>query len=300
VTKERLVPGGRAAIASAKNGQVYGSIAVEDVYPFCKNDYAWKVYGTTDPQHPGVQRLAKAGNFLVGGAIDLYQRPQSRVSRLHLTPRQVRDIFSALGWARVVGIHTRNAAHRAHEFLMLQAMEKFGCDGLLIHPTSGRKKSGDFQARVLIESYELLLEKYLPINRVVLGVFSTFSRYAGPREAVFTALCRKNYGCSHFIVGWDHAGYADLYHPFAAQEIFSQFDDLGIVPIFFGEVGYSPRLQTYVERSATNTEELQQISGTQAKNMLKQQRLPPAWFMRPEISKMIIGSIARGEAVFVP
>ena len=299
-TKQQLSPGGKALIASAHNGKIYGSIAVEDIYPFCKNDYASRVYGTTDPNHPGMQRLERAGDYLVGGAIELYHRPQSRVSRLHLTPRQVREVFSALGWAKVVGIHTRNVAHRAHEYLMLHAMEKYGCDGLLIHPASGKKKSGDFQAKVIVDSYELLLEKYLPINRVVLGVFSTFSRYAGPREAVFTALCRKNYGCSHFIVGWDHAGYNDLYHPFAAQEIFSQFADLGIEPIFFGEVGYSQRLQTYLERTGAVSEELKQISGTQSIKMLMQKKLPPDWFMRPEIAQMIIATMERGEAVFVP
>ncbi len=299
-TKQQLVPGIRALIASARNGKIYGSIAVEDVYPFCRNDYARKVYGTTDPGHPGVQRLERAGDFLVGGPIELFHRPQSRVSRLHLTPRQVREVFSALGWAKVVGIHTRNVAHRAHEYLMLRAMEQHGCDGLLIHPVSGKKKSGDFQAKVIVDSFEMLSEKFLPINRVVLGVFSTYSRYAGPREAVFTALCRKNYGCSHFIVGWDHAGYADLYHPFAAQEIFSQFDDLGIEPVFYGEVGYSPHLQSYLERTRSVTEELKQISGTQAKQLLMQKQLPPSWFMRPEIAQMIIDTMEGGEAVFVP
>ncbi|HEY5674390.1 MAG TPA: sulfate adenylyltransferase [Malonomonas sp.] len=299
-TRQQLSPGGKALIASARDGRVYGSIAVEDVYPFCKETYARKVYGTTDAGHPGVQRLERAGDYLVGGAIELYQRPQSRVSRLHLTPRQVRDIFSALGWAKVVGMHTRNVAHRAHEFLMLRALEKYGCDGLLIHPASGKKKSGDFQAKVIVDSYELLLEKYLPTNRVVLGVFSTFSRYAGPREAVFTALCRKNYGCSHFIVGWDHAGFNDLYPPFAAQEIFSQFDNLGIEPVFFNEVGYCQRLGTYLERTATVNEELKQISGSESINMLIQKKLPPDWFMRPEIARMIIATLERGEPVFVP
>ena len=298
--KQQLSPGTRAIIASMYDGETYGSIEVTEVYPFSKEEYACKVYGTTDPEHPGVQRLKQAGDYLVGGSIEVFRRPQSAVSRLHLTPRQVRDVFSALGWAKVVGIHTRNAAHRAHEYMMLRAMEQYGCDGLLIHPVSGKKKSGDFQAKVLVDSYELLLEKYLPTNRVVLGIFSTYSRYAGPREAVFTALCRKNYGCSHFVVGWDHAGYSDLYHPFAAQEIFSQFDNLGIEPIFFGEVGYSQQLQSYLERTETLAEELKQISGTQSKNMLRQKKSPPDWFMRPEISQMIIDTMERGESVFVP
>lgn len=300
VQKRQLSPGSKAAIASAQDGEIYGCIDVAEVYPFCKEDYARKVYGTTDPAHPGVKRLQRAGDYLVGGSIELLRRGRSPIARLHLTPRQVREVFSALGWTRVIGVHTRNAAHRAHEYMMLRALEQCGCDGLLIHPVSGKKKPGDFQAKVLVDSYELLLEKFLPINRVVLGVFSTYSRYAGPREAVFTALCRKNYGCSHFIVGWDHAGYGDLYHPSAAQEIFNQFDDLGIEPVFFEEVGYSQRLQTYLERSRSGTEELKQISGTLAKSMLLQKKLPPDWFMRAEISQMIIDHMKRGEAVFVP
>jgi ATP sulfurylase len=117
---------------------------------------------------------------------------------------------------------------------------------------------------------------------------------------VFTALCRKNYGCSHFVVGWDHAGYGDLYHPFAAQEIFSRFVDLGIEPVFFRQVGYSQRLQSYLERTDSISEELKQISGTQAKSMLMQKKQPPDWFMRPEVSQMILDTMERGEAVFVP
>ncbi len=300
VQKNQLPLGSKALIASMHDGEIYGSIQVAEIYPFCKEAYARQVYGTSDPQHPGIQRLQQAGEYLLGGAIEVYRRPRSRVSRLHLTPRQVRDVFSALGWVKVVGIHTRNVAHRAHEFMMLKALEECGCDGLFIHPVSGKKKSGDFQAKVLVDSYELLHEKYLPTNRAVLGIFSTYSRYAGPREAVFTALCRKNYGCSHFVVGWDHAGYSDLYPPYAAQEIFSQFDDLGIEPVFFNEVGYSQRLNTYLERQESSTEELKQISGTQAKSLLMQKKMPPDWFMRPEISQMIIDALKRGESVFVP
>lgn len=117
---------------------------------------------------------------------------------------------------------------------------------------------------------------------------------------LISALCRKNYGCSHFVVGWDHAGYSDLYHPFAAQEIFGQFDNLGIEPIFFGEVGYSQQLRSYLERTKMLTEELKQISGTQSKKMLRQKKAPPDWFMRPEISQMIIDTMESGESVFVP
>jgi ATP sulfurylase len=178
-------------------------------------------------------------------------------------------------------------------------MERSGCDGLFIHPAVGKKKKGDYTAEAIIQSYEIMMGKHYPRNRVVFGIFSTYSRYAGPREAIFTALCRKNFGCSHFIVGRDHTGVGQFYDPIASQKIFDQFDDLGIDPIFFGEIGFSKKLNRYASVEEFDRQDLLNISGTEAREMLKRNLVPPEWFMRPDISQFIIDKLSKNEDVFV-
>ncbi len=297
--KYRLKIGEEIAIGAKDDNSVYGVLELEEMYPFDKDEFAQEIYLTTDSKHPGVQNLKTCGNYLLGGKIKLLRRNHTNFSRVSLTPRQVRNIFESLGWSKIVGFHTRNVIHRSHEFIQLQAMERCGCDGLFIHPVVGKKKKGDYTAEAIIQSYEIMIEKYYPRNRVVFGVFSTYSRYAGPREAIFTALCRKNFGCSHFVVGRDHTGVGNFYDPIASQKIFNQFKDLGIEPVFFGEIGYSKELKRYTSREECGSEDLLNISGTEARKMFTQKMLPPEWFMHPEISQLILNKLSNGEEVFI-
>ncbi len=283
-------------------GDTIATMLVEDKYRLNKKDFALKVYGTNDPRHPGVSHLNTLHEHLLGGKINLIKRRPSVFKEHELTPRQVRKLFSERGWNRVVGFHTRNVIHRSHEFIQLKALEQSGCDGLFVQPVIGKKKTGDFQSTFIVRSYMKMIEDFYPKNKVVFTTLATFSRYAGPREAIFTALCRKNFGCSHFIVGRDHTGVGDFYQPRASHEIFDQFSDLGIKPIRFGKVFFSPQRGGYVhedENPGAVEETAMHISGTQARAMFKKGETPPDWFMRPEISDIILQAAKNGEDVFV-
>jgi len=292
--------GNRAALEKS-NGEIVGLIYIEDIYQWDKNLSAQKLYGTQDKKHPGVKSLLGMNPVLIGGRIELYKRSKSEFKDYQLSPKQVRRIFEEKGWMKIVGFHTRNVIHKAHEWVQLKAFEAEQCDGLFVHPVIGKKKPGDYQTKYIIKTYERMMD-YYPKNTVVLSSFSTYSRYAGPREALFTAICRQNYGCSHFIVGRDHTGVGDYYHPTASQEIFSRFPDLKIKPVFFNKVIYSGTHNNYLEQSNGNQDEKfkpLEISGTEARQMFEAQQQPPEWFMRPEISSIIIEAIKNKEEVFV-
>lgn len=284
------------------DNEVIAILHVDEKYKFDKEEMVKKLYGTDSEEHPGVRWVKSMNPILVGGKIDLIKRRKSEYKEYELTPKQVRRLFEEKGLTKVVGFHTRNVIHRSHEFIQLDAMEKENCDGLFVHPVIGKKKTGDFNAKYIIESYEQMMKHFYPKNKVVFATFSTFSRYAGPREAIFTALCRKNFGCSHFVVGRDHTGVGDFYHPKAAHEIFDKFPDLGIKAVRFDKVFFSKKLDKHVhEKDDPNHEESHKlhISGTDARKMLEKGEIPPGWFMRPEIAKKIVKAIKDGEEVFV-
>ena len=273
-----------------------GLLQVEDKFLLDKDQTSTKLFGTIDETHPGVEHVNKLNPYLLGGKVTLLKRKDSPHKEYELTPRQVRRLFDERGWAKVVGFHTRNVIHKSHEFIQLEALEKENCDGLFVHPVIGKKKPGDFNEKFIIKSYEIMAEQVYPKNKVLFSTFSTFSRYAGPREALFTALCRKNFGCSHFIVGRDHTGVGSWYHPKASHNIFDRFKEIGITPVKFDVVSYSNELKDYVHGPSEGN---LHISGTEARLMLEQEKQPPEWFMREEISQMIIEAIQRGEEVFV-
>ena len=239
---------------------------------------------------------------LLAGKIDLIKGRRSETRAYELTPKQLRRLFDERGWAKVLGFHTRNIPHRGHEFIQLKAMEDENCDGLLVQPVVGKKKPGDFKPEYIIKSYENMIGNFYPKEKVVLAAFSTFSRYAGPREALFTALCRKNFGCSHFIIGRDHTGVGTYYDPYASQRIFDDFPDLGIKIVKFNEIFYSKKLNSYVHETGQSSYEeidkLRMISGTQARAMFLRGECPPSWFMRPEISNIVLDSVKNGKQVF--
>jgi len=285
------------------HGEVMALLHLSEKFRVDLEDAAQKMYGTTSVDHPGVRMLHSCEPVLLAGQIDLIKGGQSEMRAYEQSPRQTRRLFEDRGWVKVLGFHTRNVIHRGHEFMQLKAMEDEKCDGLLLHPVIGQKKTGDFRAEYIIKSYETMIASFYPKDKVVLAAFSTFSRYAGPREALFTALCRKNFGCSHFIIGLDHTGVGNYYDPYASHRIFDKFPDLGIKIVKFDEIFYSKKLDNYIHDNGISpnheeSDKLRIISGTQARAMFLKGKRPPSWFMRPEISDIILDAVNRGEQVF--
>ncbi len=276
---------------------------LKEKFSFNTRVLAQRLYGTTSDKHPGVRQVKSLKPVFLAGPIDLIERRPSETAFLELTPRQTRRFFEERGWSRVVGFHTRNVIHRSHEFIQLEALRRFFADGLFVHPVVGEKKPGDFKAQYIVKSYDLMMQRFYPRNRVLFSTWASYSRYAGPREALFTALVRQNYGCSHFIIGRDHTGVGNFYAPTAAHAIFDRFPELGIRPVRFGRVFYSTRLKKHVHEkddpARHRPHEQRSISGTEARKLFGEGKTPPAWFMRKEVSGMVRAALKRGEKVFV-
>lgn len=285
-----------------KRGRALAIMHLAEKYKFDKEELTKKLYGTTDQTHPGVKMINQMGPVFLGGKIDLVRRRSSEMGQYELAPRQIRKLFEERGWWKVVGFHTRNVIHRGHEFIQLDAMKRGGCDGLFVNPIVGRKKLGDYQAKYIAQTYQAMIDKFYPPDKVIFSVFSTYSRYAGPREAIFTAICRKNFGCSHFIVGRDHTGVGSFYGPTASHDIFDKFPDLGIEAIKYNKVFYSKKLKRHVHEDGNKKfgeKDRLDISGTQARKIFTSGKKPPSWFMRPQISEIIAKAIKNGDKVFV-
>lgn len=297
-----LVIGKSVALTNQSN-KIIGLLHLSEKYKFNKAEFAQKLYGTRDRNHPGVVMVDKLQPVFLSGKVELFERRKASTQEFELTPFQVRRLFEEKNWSKIVGFHTRNVIHRSHEFIQMKALEQEFCDGLFVQPVIGQKKPGDFQSKYIVDSYQIMLKKFYPKNRMLFTVLATYSRYAGPREAIFTALCRKNFGCSHFIVGRDHTGVGNFYSPTASHKIFDKFSDLGIKPVKFNNVLYSAKLKSYIYKKGALSdipeEEMLSISGTQAREMFKKGKTPPDWFMRPEISQMIVRAIKKGELVFI-
>ena len=262
---------------------------VKETFTFDKERTAKGVYGTTDSSHPGVAKTMSMQDYLVGGKIDYIARPEeTEIRKYRLTPLQTREAFAKAGWKTIVAFQTRNPPHVAHE--MLQKTSITTRDGVFVNPVIGKKKSGDFVDEVIVKCYETMIKNYYPENRCKLGTLHTEMKYAGPKEAIHHAIMRQNYGCSHIIIGRDHAGVGTFYDPFAAQKIFDDYPELEISPVFFPAFFYCRKCLTYTNPKACphDDDAKEQISGTKLRQMIDDGKSPSEFILRPEVSKVIL------------
>ena len=292
--KASLQVGGRAALHHA-DGTLMAVIDVAEIFAHDKTLEIPAVFRTEDAAHPGVKQVMDEGHWLVGGTIHVVelvqqQEPGEQFTEHRLPPAATRAAFADRGWKTVAAFQTRNPIHRAHEYLTKCAQEI--CDGLLIHPLVGETKPGDIPADVRMDCYQVLIENYYVAERTLLAVMPAAMRYAGPREAVLHAIIRQNYGCTHFIVGRDHAGVGDYYGTYDAQLIFDEFTaaDLAITPLKFEHAAYSRRAQGMVSSKTFPKIEGDQVflSGTKVRDLLQEGQRPPAEFTRPEVADVLI------------
>jgi sulfate adenylyltransferase len=280
----------------ADEEHLMGVLHLQQKFRYDKQREAERVYLTADAAHPGVRALFEQGEWLLGGRVSLLNRPRNPAFPAYrLDPRQTREAFIKKGWRRVVAFQTRNPIHRAHEYIIKCALEVV--DGLLLHPLVGETKADDIPASVRMRCYEAMLEHYFPKTRTLLAVNPASMRYAGPREAVFHAIIRKNYGCTHFIVGRDHAGVGSYYGTYDAHYIFNEFDAeaLGITPLFFDHSFYCRLCDSMASNKTCphNSTEHVTLSGTRVRDMLARGEMPPREFSRPEVASILIEAISR-------
>lgn len=291
-TAANLREGQDIALANSA-GTLIGLLELAEKYTYSKEVEAEKVYRTTDGNHPGVERVYNQGDVYLGGNVWMFEQPQPSFPDIYFTPAQTRAIFAERGWQRIVAFQTRNPIHRAHEYLQKCALEM--SDGLLLHPLVGETKSDDIAADVRVESYRVILDKYYPASRVLLASYPAAMRYAGPREAFFHAITRKNYGCSHFIVGRDAAGVGNYYGTYDAQLLFDEFDEalVGIIPLRFDHAFHCNTCGHIVTAKTCPHDKSHwlHLSGTQVRAKLTAGEPLPIEFTRPEVSEVLMRGV---------
>ncbi len=272
-----------------EDGNLVAVLAFEEAYEISKKEYAKKVFGTEDVEHPGVAKIYEESGRVVAGKLKEVSHSQDDAfANVTLSPKETRFLFVEKGWRDVVAFQTRNAPHVGHEYVQKTALAY--ADGIFINPVLGKKKSGDFTDDVIVKSYQTLVKNYYPKNTVVLSVLHYEMQYAGPREAIMHAIMRKNFGCTHIAIGRDHAGVGNYYSPYAAQDIFKDFPDLGITPLFFREFFYCTKcIGIANEKICPHPESARlSFSGTKLRNLFQSGESPPREFMRPEVAEVIL------------
>ena len=279
---------GDEVLLAAEDGRAVALLHLKEKFGCDNGETAEKIFGTRDPAHPGVAKVLGMKEILLAGAVDLLEVTPTPFDRWKLTPKETRVLFEAKGWRTVVGFQTRNTPHIGHEYVQKAALTF--TDGLFINPVIGRKKKGDFKDEVILASYEEAIRRYYIKERTVMAILQMEMRYAGPREAIHHAILRKNFGCTHIIIGRDHAGVGSYYGPFAAQEIFEDFPDLGIVPMFFRSFSYCRTCGSVVNEKICPHPPAEhiQFSGTKIRDLLVKGECPPPELMRPEVARVIM------------
>jgi len=279
---------GKDVVLESESGRPVAILHLEEKYEFDRDELAEKVFLSMDRAHPGVAKVAGMKEVLLAGAVDLLEISPTPFDRYKLSPKETRILFKEKGWKTVVAFQTRNTPHIGHEYVQKTALTF--TDGIFVNPVIGRKKKGDFKDEVILASYDELIKHYYLKERAVMAILQMEMRYAGPREAIHHAIVRKNFGCTHIIIGRDHAGVGSYYHPYAAQDIFEEFPDLGIVPLFFRAFYYCKKCQSVVNEKICPHPPSEQIqfSGTKIRDLLVKGQVPPPELMRPEVAKIIM------------
>ncbi len=279
--------GDRVALTDV-DGQVFATVDVEEIFPIDKKKLAQNVYGTTDTSHPNVAELPLLGDRSIGGRLRLLRRLRLPSVKHELTPNETREYFSSKGWQRVAGYQARNPPHTAHEYIQRVTLEREDIDGLFIQPIVGKLKKGDYKPEIIMRAYEAFTSNYYTTERVLLGSLSIAMRYAGPKAVLFYAIIRRNYGCSHYIVGRDQAGVGSFYDPYAAHRIFDQFD-VGVTPLRYKESFYCLKCGTMASSKVCphKEEDRLNVSQTKIRRMLAGGEKIPSEILRPEVAKIL-------------
>lgn len=275
-------------IALLYNGKPIAIMKIEEIYGWNKNEYCERIFKTNSIAHPGVAKTIKKKELLIGGPIDLLNDIPEPFEKYRLWPIETRILFETKGWKTIAGFQTRNVPHLGHEYIQKAALTFV--DGLFINPLVGWKKRGDFRDEVITRAYEVLIQHYFPKDSIVFSILRMEMCYAGPREAIFHAIVRKNFGCTHFIVGRDHAGVGNFYRPYEAWEIFKEFPDLGITPLFIRESFYCKKCGGFVnEKICPHSNKYRvRISGTKLRSFILRREKPPEYMVRPEVTEVIL------------